>query len=95
VDKDGKLRGVVTVADLEAKMTRTSENLTAADIATTHLITAYPDESLHDVLHRLGDSEVGRIPVIDRKDPSKFVGVLRRRDIVRAFSKAQSKRRKF
>jgi CIC family chloride channel protein len=85
---------VVTLADLEAKMSSTNENITVADIATTNLITAYPDESLHDVLHKLGDSEVGRIPVIDRKEPSKIVAVLRREDIVRAYSKAQSRLRK-
>jgi len=90
VDKAGHLKGVVTVADLEAKMTSANKNLTAADIATTNLITAYPDESLHDVLHKLGDSEVGRIPVVDRKEPSKLVGVLRRHDFIRAYTKAQS-----
>jgi CIC family chloride channel protein len=94
VDKAGNLKGVVTVADIEAKITSTNQNLTAADIATTNLITAYPDESLHDVLHKLGDSEVGRIPVVDRKEPSRLIGVLRRHDIVRAYTKAQSQLRK-
>ena len=94
VDKTGKLRGMVTAADLEANMSSTSQNITVADIASTNLITAYPDESLHDVLHKPGSSEVGRIPVIDRKEPSKLVGVLRRHDIVRAYTKAQSRPRK-
>jgi CIC family chloride channel protein len=85
---------MVTVADLEDKMTSANQNLTVGDIATVNLITAYPDESLHDVLHKLGDSEVGRIPVIDRKEPSKLVGVLRRHDIVKAYTKAQSRLRK-
>jgi CIC family chloride channel protein len=93
VDRAGNLRGVVTVADLEAKMTSANQNLTVADIATRNLITAYPDESLHDVLRKLGDSEVGRIPVIDRKEPSKLIGVLRRRDIIKAYTKAQSQLR--
>jgi len=89
VDKDGNLRGMVTLADVEAKMS--SKELTVADISTTHLITAYPDETLHDVVHRLGTSEVGRIPVVDRKDPSRLLGVLRRYDIVKAYAKAISK----
>ncbi len=89
VDKEGTLRGMVTLADVEAKMS--SKELTVADIYTTHLITAYPDETLHDVVHRLGTSEVGRIPVVERKDPSRLVGVLRRYDIVKAYAKAISK----
>ena len=89
VDNEGNLRGMVTLADVEAKMS--SKELTVADISTTHLITAYPDETLHDVVHRLGTSEVGRIPVVDRKDPSRLGGVLRRYDIVKAYAKAISK----
>jgi len=91
VDKEGKLKGMITLADIEAQMSASIKKLTVADIATTSLITAYPDESLHDVVHRLGSIEVGRIPVVDRKTPSKLVGVLRRYDIVKAYSKAMSK----
>jgi CIC family chloride channel protein len=90
VDKEGNLRGVVTVADVESKMTKPGEDITAVDVATTHLITAYPDESLHDVMHKSGSSEVGRIPVVDRNDPKKYIGVLRRHDIVKAYVEAQS-----
>jgi len=90
VDKQGNLKGVVALADVEANL-GSSESLTAADIATTDLITAYPDETLHDVVHRLGGTEVGRVPVVDRKAPSRLVGLLRRRDIVKAYAKAVSK----
>ncbi|HEX75695.1 MAG TPA: chloride channel protein [Dehalococcoidia bacterium] len=91
VDMRGNLKGMVTLADVEANMSSSSQQLTVADIATTNLITAYPDESLHDVVHRLGSSEVGRIPVVDRKDSSRLVGMLRRYDIVKAYTKAISK----
>jgi CIC family chloride channel protein len=90
VDKEGNLKGMVTVADVEAKMSSANQSLTAADIATTSLITAYPDESLHDLLHKLGENDIGHIPVIDRNKPSKLVGVLRRHDIVKAYRKGQS-----
>ena len=91
VDKAGGLKGMVTLADVEAKMSSSYQKLTVADIATTRLITAYPDESLHDVVYRLGGSEVGRIPVVDRKNPTLLLGVLRRHDIVKAYAKAASK----
>jgi len=90
VDGQGNLRGMVTLVDLESRM-GTGEGLTVADIATTNLITAYPDESLHDVVHRLGAREVGRVPVVDRQNPSRLLGVLRRYDVVKAYVKAISK----
>jgi CIC family chloride channel protein len=95
VDKDGHLKGMVTLADLESQLDSESRKLTVADIVTTSLITAYPDESLRDVIQRLGAKEVGRLPVIDRKDPSRLIGVLRRYDIVKAYLKAISKLAKF
>lgn len=49
------------------------------------------NEHPQNVVHRLGSSEVGRIPVVDRKDPSRLVNVLRRYDIVKAYAKAMSK----
>jgi CIC family chloride channel protein len=91
VDKNNRLKGMVTLDDMESKMGKKSHELTVADIATTSLITAYPDESLHDVVQKLEAKEVGRIPVVDRKDPSRLVGVLRRYDILKAYLKAISK----
>jgi CIC family chloride channel protein len=90
INKNGKLTGMVTLSDVEETMGK-REQLTVADITTTDIITAYPDETLHDVVHRLGTSEVGRIPVVDRKDRTRLIGVLRRYDIVKAYAKAMLK----
>jgi CIC family chloride channel protein len=86
---------MVTLSDVESQIDSESRKLTVADIATTSLITAYPDESLRDVVQRLGTKEIGRLPVIDREDPSRLIGVLRRYDIVKAYAKAISKLGKF
>lgn len=91
VDKNNRLKGMITLSDIEAVMEDNLEGMTIADVATTSLITAYPDETLHDVVHRLGTSEVGRIPVVDRKSPFTLLGCLRRYDIVKAYAKAVSK----
>ena len=91
IDKDNRLKGMITLDDMESKMGKKSHDLTVADIATTSLITAYPDESLRDVVQKLEAKEVGRVPVVDRKDPSRLIGVLRRHDILKAYLKAISK----
>jgi CIC family chloride channel protein len=91
VDEDGRLFGVVTLADVEAKMTGEggglSESLRVEDIATKSPIVAYPDQSLYEALLRLGAKDVGRIPVVDRNDTTKLLGVLRRHDIIGAYRK--------
>jgi CIC family chloride channel protein len=89
VDEEGYLCGVVTLADIQAAMSRgESAQLTVDDIATKNVIVAYPDQSVHDALAQFGGRDVGRIPVVDRNEPTKLLGVLRRHDIVRAYTKA-------
>ena len=89
VDKDGRLYGMVTLSDVESRITSDTKHLTAADIATTKLITAYPDQSLSELIDhlRMGTGEIPRIPVVSRKDSTKLVGMLRRQDIIKGYAK--------
>jgi CIC family chloride channel protein len=93
VDEEGNFAGVVTLEDVEAVMSRLEPGLTAGDIATKSPIVAYPDQSIHDAVAQLGGRDVGRIPVVDRRRPNKLIGVLRRHDIIRAYTKALTTRR--
>jgi len=89
IDRDGRLYGMVTLSDIESRITSDAKHLTAADIATTKLITAYPDQSLSELIDhlRMGTGEIPRIPVVSRKDPTKLVGMLRRQDIIKGYAK--------
>jgi CIC family chloride channel protein len=85
VDDEGRLYGVVTLADVEASRGGDIPDLKVSDIATKSPIVAYPDQSIYDALLKLGAKDVGRMPVVDRKDRTKLLGVLRRHDIIRAY----------
>jgi CIC family chloride channel protein len=86
LDTDGGLFGVVTVQDLErAKERGPIEGLFVRDIATRSLLVAYPEEPVWAALKRLGTRDVGRLPVVDRQNPKRLVGTIRRHDIVRAY----------
>jgi len=88
VDESGNFCGIVTLEDVEAAMSRKDFTLVAGDIATKYPIVAYPDQSIHDALAQFGGRDVGRIPVVDRNDPKRLLGVLRRHDVIRAYTKA-------
>jgi len=95
VDNDGNLFGCVSISDVEAAMTMSkgySKSVTVGDIATKSVIVAYSDEYLHEVLVKLGARDVGRIPVVDRSNPKHLIGVLRRHDIVHAYTKAMGRK---
>lgn len=86
LDSKGGLFGVVTIQDLERARERGPiEGMSVRDIATRSVLTAYPDEPVWAALRRLGTRDVGRLPVVDRQNPQRLVGIIRRHDIVRAY----------
>ncbi|MEJ2034245.1 MAG: chloride channel protein, partial [Deltaproteobacteria bacterium] len=88
VNGKGKLFGVVTLTDLERAMEQKQMNQTVEAICTTNVLTVFPDETLDDAFRHVGVLDVGRIPVVDRLDPRRLRGMLRRGDIVRSYSQA-------
>lgn len=86
VDKWGKLYGVVTLHDLEQVLKLKKLEGTVADICTTRVMTVYPDDTLEEVMKRFGAMDIGRLPVVDRADPKRLLGMLRWSDIVRSYS---------
>ena len=88
IDEKGKFQGIVTLSDVNNVTERDGFDITALtvnDIATKSPIVAHPDQTLHQALFQLGAKDYGRIPVVDRYDRTKFLGLLRRHDIVRAY----------
>ena len=87
---DGRRRliGVVTLSDLERAQTDQLMTGTVRDIQTTNVRTVFPDQTLKSALQYFGVLDVGRIPVVDRVPPHPVVGLLRRGDILRAYSSA-------
>ncbi len=92
VDKEGRLAGVVTTADVEKSLGVTSGELTVDDIATKSPFVAYPDQSLDRVLGAT-EEEYGRIPVVSRED-RRLIGVLRRNDVISSYRKRLRKLRR-
>ncbi len=87
VDDGGRLVGVVTLKDFDTVVrTRQISGMRVQDICTTNIVTAFPDETLEDVLQCFGALDVGRIPVVSREDPKRLVGMLRWSDTVRSYS---------
>jgi CIC family chloride channel protein len=86
LEESGGLFGVVTLQDLaRARERGPLENRRVRDIATRSVLTVHPDEPMWVALKRLGTRDVGRLPVVDRRNPRRLLGLIRRSDIVRAY----------
>ena len=90
LDDAGELAGVVSIRQLERALAEGYiEGKTVADIATTEeLLVAYPSEPMWMALRRLGTRDVGRLPVVERQGSRGLIGLVRRRDIIRAYQRA-------
>jgi len=84
LDEKGRLFGVVTLADLERSLRSGNADRPLGEIATQAPLVVYPDQTLYEVLQATPE-DYGRIPVVDRQDKSRLLGVLRRHDIIRAY----------
>jgi CIC family chloride channel protein len=86
LDENSELFGIVTLQDVaRAKERGLYEGHKVREIATRSVLTAYPDERMWVALKRLGTRDVGRLPVVDRQNPHRLLGLIRRNDIVRAY----------
>jgi Trk K+ transport system NAD-binding subunit len=80
---------VVTVQDLERIDSQVPlDTLTVADITVQNVVVAYQDDPLSKALRYMSEGNYGRIPVVDHREPTRLVGLLRRSDIVRAYRHA-------
>jgi CBS domain-containing protein len=85
VDSEGRLLGIVTREDILHALTEDPEgNQNVLAAASTKLIVAHADESLHDALDRMLTHDIGRLPVVSRSRPDCVVGYLGRASILSA-----------
>jgi CIC family chloride channel protein len=94
VDSAHRLVGMVSITDFERALDQGEiDDQRVADIATKgDIMVAFEDEALSDALQRIGTRDVNKLPVVSRLDPTTIVGVVRRRDIIRAYHVALSRR---
>lgn len=93
LDEKGDLYGIVTIQDLNSALARPDFHaLRVRDIATHPPVVAYPDETMWNVLRRMAPRDLSRLPVVSRENPKKLVGLVRRRDIVKAYNVAMVRR---
>ncbi len=82
VDASGALLGVVTRRDvLEAEV---PESTTVGALLRGAPVVVHEDESLREAADRMVMAGVGRLPVIDRREPAHPIGILTRSDVIAA-----------
>ena len=84
VDQENNLAGIITRGDLVRALEQSPENATVLEAGTRNLIIAYPDEILHEAVTRMVRNDIGRLPVVERKNPRRLLGYLGRASVMTA-----------
>lgn len=89
VDEQQRLAGIITRGDIvRALRSEGNHNLTVAEAGSTELTVAHPDEPLHRALSKMLRQNIGRLPVVDRHEPTRVLGYLGRTAILSARARA-------
>jgi CBS domain-containing protein len=85
VDAKDKLLGIVSEHDLLAAMDDGHKlgAVSASEIMTCNPYSIHPEAMLPTLVHVFRASDLVRVPVVDAKD--KLVGIIARRDVLRAY----------
>lgn len=81
------MTGIVTTSDIGRALERgVDPEEPLRSIATTDLLIAYTDQTLHEAISLFALRDVRQVPVVRREAPRMIIGMLRRSDIVRSYS---------
>jgi CBS domain-containing protein len=83
VDSTGHLQGLVTQGDLlRALQADPAGEMSVLDAGTRSLVVAHPDERVFDAVTKMLENNIGRLPIVDRKDPHRMVGYINRASVM-------------
>ena len=97
LDSDDRLAGIVSFNDYsEAIFNEDLKHLLVAkDLATSDVVTVSADDNLYAALEKISRKDFATLPVMSVRDPGRLVGIISRRDIIRAYDKAVLKKSLF
>jgi H+/Cl- antiporter ClcA/predicted transcriptional regulator len=85
VDEHDQLVGIITRGDIvRALRQNQAAEMTVAEAGSTDLAVAFPDEPLHAALTKMLNRDIGRLPVAERRNPTRVIGYLGRAALLSA-----------
>ena len=85
VDENKHLVGIITRGDVLRALEEGSHNgTTVLDAGSHEVVVAFPDEVLHEATMKMLRNNIGRLPVVRRRDPRSVVGYLGRSHLMEA-----------
>jgi CIC family chloride channel protein len=90
LDAAGHLTGLLSVDDVRSVLYEEglSDLVVAKELSRPPAATVFEDDDLETALQKFGQGDVHLLPVVAKDDARRLVGVLSRRDVLRAYGRA-------
>jgi len=90
IDSQGHLSGIISVQDFMGVVFEPElmDLVVVKELATMDVITAHADEDLDTAMRKIGYRNIEQLPVVDRDNHLKLLGIISRRDMVAAYNRA-------
>ncbi len=95
VNSKGELEGIISFHNIrDIVFEEGLENLVVAkDLIDSKMETIHPDDNLMDVIEKFGMSDAEMLPVVDKNEPKKLLGIITRKDVMKAYDEKVKKHR--
>jgi CIC family chloride channel protein len=89
VDYKGDLEGTISFQDLRNLITKRSldDLIIVKDVVSSNPLTLFPDETLLNALQKFGLRDVEALPVVEKNNPRKLIGILKRGDVITYYNR--------
>ena len=85
VNDDSELCGMVSMSDV-TKIDRSERgNVRVAAVYTRQVQSAYPDQTIHEVVERMRERHLANFPVVSRREEKRLLGMISKTDIMLAY----------
>ncbi len=85
LDEDEELCGVISMSDVTKIERSERAHVRVAAVYTREVQSAFPDQTIHEVVERMRERHLANFPVVSRREERKLLGMITKSDIVLAY----------
>jgi len=93
LNDDAELCGMVSMADVTRIERSERGNVRVAAVFTREIQSAFPDQTIHEVVERMRERHLANFPVVSRREEKKLLGMVTKADIVLAYRQGRNRER--
>jgi CIC family chloride channel protein len=91
LDTGGKLTGIITYNDINKALNTGKGDDLVGNFMTRDMILCYPEDTLKTALEKLGARNIGHLPVVEKSDNTRLLGLITRKSIIAALNQELKK----